>query len=469
MSMSKKIDNAGLNQYTDNAIRRGYEIYDEWIDKKRDSRKIVASAYNAVRIFNKRKTMAAFIEALAHLFALDERIKEKYKSFLGCLFSYFSWRRETRALGTLKAELNIPQVGTSIRDLIAVEIERIAEKLEDGWDEDGDDETHGGKRNGKAEEEIASEKKETEVTEEKKEAEELSDKEETKEKSEEKKETSIEEAQPEEAKAEIDVKTETSEPRQEEAETKATDKREEPVQERKEDPQKDNGVSGVESEPTVGKKTEVKAYNNAVDFVPLSEETVPERSSKQISFLDEMTIDDMVKGDKSIIGYRRIGEERHNKEADPPQDSAVGQNEEKQSSDKDDYLYDEMIAANKGDLQKTNNVEAANSTQTVESEQPKQTVQNNNIVDTDQQEFKPISEMLKTGDPGVDQENSIANEINTSMSLESKMSFVRMKEEQLREHMKITLEELGMEDTSEVLRVSAPDEVSPPSVTQNRK
>ena len=52
-----------------------------------------------------------------------------------------------------------------IRNLIAVEIEKLAEKLEAGWDEDGDDETHGGKRNGKSEEEVASEEKEAEATE----------------------------------------------------------------------------------------------------------------------------------------------------------------------------------------------------------------------------------------------------------------------------------------------------------------
>ena len=69
--MNNKFDNAYLNQYTDNAIKRGYEIYDEWIDQKHGSRKIVASAYSAVNLFKKRKTMAAFIEALAYIFRAD--------------------------------------------------------------------------------------------------------------------------------------------------------------------------------------------------------------------------------------------------------------------------------------------------------------------------------------------------------------------------------------------------------------
>ena len=77
-------------------------------------------------------------------------IKEKYNSILRCLFSYFSWRREARALVFLKRELNIPLGETDIRNVIMLEIEKLTEDLEDGWDEDGDDETHGGKRNGRS-------------------------------------------------------------------------------------------------------------------------------------------------------------------------------------------------------------------------------------------------------------------------------------------------------------------------------
>ena len=181
MSMNKKIDNAYLNQYTDNAIKRGYEIYDQWIDQKHGSRKIVASAEGAVKLFKKRKTMAAFIEALAYIFAIDTHIKEKYNNILRCLFSYFSWRRETRALATLKTLLNIPLGETDMRNLIAVEIEKLAQKLANGWDEDGDDEAHGGKRNGRAEDEAATEENEIEQTDkEEQKTEDIADKEEQK-------------------------------------------------------------------------------------------------------------------------------------------------------------------------------------------------------------------------------------------------------------------------------------------------
>ena len=67
MSMYQNFDNAYLNQYTDNAIKRGYEIYDEWVDKKLDSRKIVASAHNAVKLFKKRKTAKNHIMEYPHI------------------------------------------------------------------------------------------------------------------------------------------------------------------------------------------------------------------------------------------------------------------------------------------------------------------------------------------------------------------------------------------------------------------
>ena len=166
--MNKKIDSAYLNQYTDHVIKRGYELYDEWIDRKYDSRKIVASAEGAVKLFKERKNKTAFIDALAYLFALDTHIKEKYKTLWQCFLSFFPWRRESRALAALKGALDIPLSITDIRDVIAIEIEKVAEQLENEWDEEGEDDTaHGGKRNGKSEEETATaeEKQESEALE----------------------------------------------------------------------------------------------------------------------------------------------------------------------------------------------------------------------------------------------------------------------------------------------------------------
>ena len=149
------------------------------------------------------------------------------------------------------------------------------------------------------------------------------------------------------------------------------------------------------------------------------------------------------------------------------QDSAANQNEKAQSTDKDDYVYDEVLLND--NAPQTDNVEATQKTAKVESEKPEATAQNNDDVTSTKQEFNPISEPLQTNDTNVDMDNNIANALNANMSLESKMEFVRMQEEQLREHMSITLEELGMNDTVDVLRIREPDEVIPSSVVPNRK
>lgn len=466
MSMNKKIDNAYINQYTDNAIKRGYEIYDEWIDQRHGSRKIVALAYSAVKLFKKRKTMSAFIEALAYIFAIDTHIKEKYNNVLRCLFSYFSWCRETRALGALKTELNIPLCEMDIRNLIAVEIEKLTEKLEDGWDEDGDDETHGGKRNGKAEEEAASKEKEAEETsEEKNEAEELSDKEEKEKDSEEKKEPSAEETLQEEAKEETEEKTESAEPQKKEDEKTATDEKEELAQKKDEKLKEENNVTDVESETSTDKKEEVKTYNDAVDLPPLYEESVSEHSLEKTSFIDEMVLDSMIKGDKNIIGYRRIDEEERLKEADIPRDTAESQNEKNKSTDKDAYLYDKTVATDKGEAQQTINVESTKQAENVpKTEQPKETIQNNGNVNSTEQESKPLSEMLQA-DLNESLENQVIKELGNTMSDESREAFARMQMDVAREKLSIAYAELGIDEPAEIIGMQEPAQVNRQSVS----
>ena len=68
-------------KYTANGvIERGYQIYDEWKAKKYKSRKIVSSVSLAVSAMNAKNAIGARIEALSYLFALDLRIKERYKN-----------------------------------------------------------------------------------------------------------------------------------------------------------------------------------------------------------------------------------------------------------------------------------------------------------------------------------------------------------------------------------------------------
>ena len=469
MSMNEKIDNVYLNECTDSVIKRGYEIYDDWIEKKHDSRKIAASAERAVKLFKNRKNMDAFIDALAYLFALDIRIKEKYNNILRCLFSYFSWRRETRALSFLKTALNIPLCDTDIRNLIAVEIEKVAEKLENGWDEDGDDETHGGKRNGKSEEEaVATEEKAQEQEHEEK-AEEITD---AKESSEEKTEDHSEQATSDEP-----IKNEASQQNPEEAiseevEIVANDEKDQVQEENQSELKEESNVPDDKSEPSTDKKEEAKTYNDAVDSPPLYEENTRDQSDNKPSFIDEVIMDNMVKGKEDFIWHNPVDDVKQNKEADRPQDTVAHQNEESKESDKDAYLYDKMLATDKGEAQQTLNSESTKQAEKVsetKTEQPKETIQNNDNATSTKEELQPLSETRQPDPTNVAQENNIAKELNENMSLESKLAYIRMQEEQFREHVNITLEELGINDTPEIIRVSEPDVVNQPTVTQSRK
>ena len=486
MGMNKKIDNAYLNQYTDNVIKRGYEIYDEWIEKKLDSRKIAASAESAGKCFKKRKNTVTFADALAYLFALDMRIKEKYNNIFRCLFSYFSWRRETRTLEALKSILNIPLGATDIRNAIEVEIERLAEKLETEWEEDGDDETHGGKRNGKAEEETASEEKATEETaEEKNESEEITDKEETKEDSEQKEDQPIEEAPKEEAKEEIGEKKEAAEPQ--ESEKTETEEKEELSQEEIENLTEENNEPDSETELSTDIKEEAKAYNDAIDVTPFTEKAQDSKQTeKKLSFIDEMILDNMIKGDKSVMGYKPIEEGLwQNKDTGRLQDTVIQQKEENKSAEKEAYLYEKMFSNDKGEAQQLGNTEATQQngkTSEVKTEQPKETTQKDEKLsqsNTEQQiknqnaqpptqENNPIREALSV-DVNNAEQNRVIYELNNTMSLESKMAIVRMQEDMLREQLSISNQELGIDDRAGVIEVSEPKEVSPPSVVQSRK
>ena len=431
MSMNKNFDNDCVIEYTDNVINRGFEIYDEWIEKKHNSRKIVASAEDAVKLFAERKNKIAFIDALAYLFALDTRIKEKYNNILRCLFSYFSWRRETRALKALKITLNIPLGEADIRNAIAVELEKLADKLENEWNEEGDDDTHGGKRNGKAEEEAAAEEKNAEeLAEETHEAEELADKEEKKNDSEQKEENSVEEATQEEAKEEIGDKKEIAEPQQNEAENTEAGEKEELTQEKNENLKEENNVSDDKSETITNKIEEAKTYNYAVDFIPLSEETISERSSEKTSLIDEMILDNIAKGDNDAIGYDPTESVNQNKEADRPQNAEAYKTEENKSTENDAHLYDKITANDKGETQQTEKAEStqqqgkAESTQQAEKvseikpEQPQETIQTNDNVKPTEQEFKPLSLMFQTDDANVNRENEMRRELSLNMTPE---------------------------------------------------
>jgi hypothetical protein len=135
-------------KYTANSvIDSGYKIYDKWKNKKYSSRKIVRSVYLAASLANADKTKEAREDALSHLFALDLRIKERYKAMLRLIIFFFAYRRETKALKWLKEQLNLSAYSGDVRSLIEIELERIRKILENE-ELDGKDNRKKGGKNG---------------------------------------------------------------------------------------------------------------------------------------------------------------------------------------------------------------------------------------------------------------------------------------------------------------------------------
>ena len=139
-------------------IDRGNEIYRGWKKSKYSSRKIVGFVRSAVQRLNQRRTVDACLEALACLFALDIRVKQRYSSRLRRFFLYLSWRRETAALRWLKHQLNIPDA-IDIRSMIEIELDSILARLGIEIEEDKDEQSKGGKARLTDEQNLASSSK----------------------------------------------------------------------------------------------------------------------------------------------------------------------------------------------------------------------------------------------------------------------------------------------------------------------
>ena len=459
------------NDYTgDSVIKRGYKIYDEWEAKRLSSRKIVAFVERAVFNIEQNKSKSARIDALSCLFALDLRVTEKYDTFWKCLVHYFSWRREIGALKRLKVSFHISD-DEDIRAAIEIELQRLRENIETEESEEGDDETHGGKRNGKSEEETVAAEENAQEQAPEENAEEMTDAEESKEVSEEKAEAVSEEMTTDEPINESEEKQQNDELTQEEAEIPEQEEKEQIVQEEQSELKEENNGPDEASEPSTDKKEEVKSYNDAVDSPPLYEETASERSAEKTSLIDEMIIDNMLKGDKNIIGYQRIDEAERIKEADISQDTVASQNEKNKSTDKDAYLYDKMVATDKGEAQQTLNVESTKQTEKgseTKTEQSKEPIQNNDNIQSNEQEFKPLSEILQA-DLNESLENQVIRELGNTMSDESREAFAQMQMDVAREKLSIAYAELGIDEPAEIIGMQEPSQVSSQSISPQRK
>ena len=427
------------NQYSADAVlARGYTIYDEWIEKRSASRKIVAYVELAAKNAKQNNGIAASIEALACLFALDIRIKEKYKTILQCILSYFSWRRETRAFRLLKGAFYIPDSNEDIRAAIEIELQRLREKLEKEDADDEDDTVRGGKRNGKSEEEpaVGEEKAQDQAPNEKNE--DVSDIEETKKSAEEKIEENPDPIQREEQTEEIKAEQNSEEAPNEDAQASVQEDKEQAkeVQEIKEE----NNSSVEKSESSTDKSKETKTYNDVIDSPPLYEQSLDDESWRDTkSFVDEVIIDNIIKGKEDAARQNPLEEAKQVRDVNRAENAITQNREENKSTDKNAYLYDKMVTSDKGAAK----IAEMKSTQIGASAQSSNTAEK-------VQGAEDLRVPLQV-DITLDQENEMRREISSSLSAEAIQAIYESQASAMREQLTIASAELGMDAPVEIV------------------
>lgn len=467
--MKNKFDFSNEQYTADSVIGRAYCVYDKWVEKKYSSKKIVESVEQAVADVKKKKTRSACINALVCLFALDLRIKERYNSFFRCLFSYFSWRRETRAFKLLSDTFKIPADEVDIRTAIEVALQRLRENINAQDIEEDDDETHGGKRNARDEEKTAESKEDQQDQPSEEAAENTADAKETKNASEEKSEELSQKAPAENNTEELAENYDVAEKTQVEQKISAHDEKQEVQQENSTEFKEENNGPEKTSEPSTDKETQQNIYNNTADPLPLHG-TESEQKSEEISFIDEVIMDNMVKGVGDYVRHNPLDDVR---QSGAMEAEAVG-NDLVNSAEKDAHLYDEMVLGDRDSvvqqMENTSNPESVQEQAPTDHTQIKsqeQTTSDRNMeaIKQDFENFRmPIAVNISN-----DLENQMRIDITNSLSDEAKMEMVRLQMEAAREQLEIASADIGFEAPVDNIDVREAPKMDQPVSLLNRK
>ena len=435
-------------KYTSNGvIERGYEIYDAWINNRVSSREIVSFLKHAIAFMNDKRTVSARVEVLACLFALDMRISENYNTILKCLFSYFSWQRETRALMLLKSVLNISENEKDIRFAIEIELQKIRENLETE-EADGEDEgTRGGKSNGKSEEEAKATEEQAQEQSKDENAEKTSEEEEAEQASEEKEETAereqIEESLKEDVEKQMNEQEETASADQNDKEEVGKEEHYK-IKEESNDIKAENNGENEKFEPSEDKAKEVKTYNDAVDLPPLYDVLVDNKPKDKISFIDEVIMDNMIKGKEDIIGHNPLEDVRQDREENQFDNASINEFDETSGEEREADLYDKTEANLKDNAQ---NIENSPEEKT---EQAKEQTQNNQKNEPEKQESQEPRDQLEANTTN-DKENEIRREISDNLSSESVSAIYENHADAMREQLSIASAEFGIDAPVEII------------------
>ena len=482
--MNKKIDMMHQTEYSGNSvIDRGYAIYDEWVERKATSKMIAASVESAIRAMHKNKTMSKCAEALAYLFALDMRIKERYNTLLKRIFLYFSLRRERLALNMLKNALNIPNGTFDIRSAIEVELQRLREKIENGELDEGDDDVRGGKNTGRKEEKTErTDEKQQEAPEENN-AKESSDAEKTEEASEEKIEEAKEEAQPEkQIEEKTDEKEAQKEPQTEENSIEDQEKEETKQEEYKEaqetEIKEENNGPDKKTEPSNNKTNDTSSYIDSVDFSPFDNGQVSSTPAAQPSFIEESMVYNIIRGNENIIFDNPFNSSEPSAEDGKRDDAPTEKNEDTRANEmdsnmrdeKDSRMQDEKAPNSHDETLKPASKETSRSTENTDgakAEQPEeQTAKNDTAPNVNETEDLRVPLQV---DIDAEIHNAVAKSLNETMSLESKLSYIEMQKELMREHIRVVCEEFNNEVPVQKISKTDPPVASKQNLSPNRK
>lgn len=340
-------------KYTANSvIDGGYKIYDKWKNKKYSSRKIVRTVYLTASLRDTDKAKGAQVEALSYLFALDLRIKERYKTMLRLIVFFFAWRRETKALKWLRKQLNLSAYSGDIRSLIEIELERIRKILELEELDGKDNRKKGGRTPAVSEDkdlhtDASQNEADLKVTENKKIQDNKLRKREDDESS---LESEYEIHSKEDKKSEEQVipskqtKELSASPRVEKTVIDkeplfyAVNKNQEKTNVKKEN----NGIEN-ESEPNTDKESKNQEIDGYVDVFPFFTEENHKKTEKKVSFIDEIIMDHLAMGVYDITDNTNVNKENLVQGDIAQQDNQnIADKQINGGKDNKGYLYDEM-------------------------------------------------------------------------------------------------------------------------------
>lgn len=461
--MEKDFDFAQKGYTADAVIARGYAIYDAWLAQRLSSRRIVSRVMRAAAALGPKGAKTATLEALSYLFALDLRIEERYKSLWHCIFRYFSWRRETNAQNKLKSLLRLSK-SEDIRTAIEVALQILRDELSEEDSEDTDDETRGGKRNGKAEEEStrAEEKGEEQAPEEM--AEKIDEAQESKEAEdgiEEKTEDNSKQTEEKTVEKETEIQ-ESTEPLQDAPEDGVQAKTGLKNQEKATEYKEENNGPAEEAEPRNNKTKEAKAYNDAVDSPPPSEvHESKKRADEPLSFIDEVILDNMVKGKADFIHHNPLDDLKPQQELALSENSQPQKGEDGKSTDKDAYLYDKTATNEKEQTVKS--TDGVTEGKGEAKQEATQSPEKNEAIPTEKEDFRVPLQV----DIDETQENEMRKELAYNMPLEVIEAIINAQKEAARVQMAIA--DLEMDAPTEIAKKIEPPQIHSSPLAKNRK